>query len=292
MTPDTDVDVVVIGFGVAGATAALSAAGAGARVLVLDQGTASRRGEPGRRDEPRRRELGRLRAAALAAGITLRAPCRAHELRTEGGRVCGVGYAALPPGGLAARAHRFLRWVSDRTRLAGPGRAADSLWAARFVVDEVRCPAVILAMDPRHWDFVSAATWSATCAAARDPAARAAGWLGRPGPAWPAAGQAGPATPELPTPELPTPELAARRWLAKGAATRPAAQPAELLVDPMTGAVLVTAGQVVPGLYSAVPRPACPGGAASAASRAGYGAVITAPPWPLQDLSFALSFER
>jgi hypothetical protein len=255
MTPDTDVDVVVIGFGIAGATAALSAADAGARVLALDQRVPDRRGE-----------AGRLRAAALAAGVSLRAPHRVHELLTEGGRVCGVGYAALPPGGLAARAHRFLRWAGDRTGLASPGRAADSLWAARFVVGEVRCPAVILAIDPRHWDFVGAATWSAARVASRGEAGGTPGWLGEPVTSLAA---------------QPTPELAARRWLARRAGDQAAAHCGELLVDGLTGAVLVTAGQVVAGLYAAVPS------AARAASRAGFGAVITAPSWPPRDLSLA-----
>jgi len=253
MTPDADVDVVVIGFGMAGATAALSAASTGARVLALDAGS------PGPRRDP-------LRAAARAEGVQLRAPYRVHELVTEAGRVRGVGYATLPPGSLARARHQLLRRMSGRAGAGWCGRAAESVWASRFVVGEIRCSAVVLAIDSRHWDFVGTATWSAARTA---PASRTPGWLSAVPAAFP-----------------PTPELAARRWLAARAGSWWTPRMGELRVDALTGAVLVDEDHVVPGLYSAVPVAGDAGrDAASLAGRAGYGAVIMTQSWADQGLS-------
>ena len=228
-------DVVVVGFGLAGAAAALAAAGAGARVQVV----------AGRRARARRENSARLalRAAAFEAGIAVRAPATAHELLVEGGRVVGVGYAALEAGSAAELAHRFLR------RAVGPARprprsigtallgVADALWERASAVGTIACSSVVLALDPSGWEFVGPAVW----AACHESPGR--GRLGLAGDAS----------------ALPVPvgaELAVREWSATraGEPGLGTAQP-ELRVDRVTGGVLTGDGHRVPGLYCAFPDP-------------------------------------
>ncbi|RAY16996.1 hypothetical protein DPM19_02190 [Actinomadura craniellae] len=269
------VDVVVIGFGVAGAAAALAAAAADARVLVLDQGVpAERRLLASRAARSRDALRTGLRAAALAAGVEVRAQFRVHELVVDAGQVSGVGYATLPPRGIAAAGHRWLQRAGDRAP-AGIApvltRAADAVWQSVLVVGEVGCSSVVLALDPRHWEFVGPAMWTAarTGLGGGVPAA----------PAWPRPLRAVPATE---TGAGPTPELAVRTWCAaRETPAFTAAGQTELRVDETTGAVLVGDDQPVPGLYSAVqPHRAGadsePGAVLAAGKRAGLGALAMA----------------
>ncbi|MDX6742160.1 FAD-binding protein [Actinocorallia sp. A-T 12471] len=240
MALDGHVDVVVVGFGVAGAAAALAAAHAGSRVLVLDQTPLSEYRLTGSR---RPRELLRagLRAAAREAGAEVRPRTRAHELLVAGGEVCGLGYATPVSRAVGAR-HRWLRAAANlaprrlRPRLEN---AAETLWRDGFLVGEVDCSSVVLAMDAGHWDFVGPATWSAARAglAAVEARPKRSRW------------------PELPSGD-PTPELAVRAWCAE---REPAPEAdahtvahTELGVDEETGAVLVGGSVPVPGLYAAV----------------------------------------
>ncbi|MFC5746339.1 FAD-binding protein [Actinomadura rugatobispora] len=217
-------DVVVVGFGVAGAAAALAAARAGARVTVLDRGVPTARPLALSRSARSRRALrSGLQRAALAAGVAVHPRCHVHELMMDAGRVCGVGYAAPPSDGGAATAR-----------------------LAETIVGEVGCSSVVLALDPRHWEFVGPAVWSA---------ARASGDADGPPPT-----------------ARPSPELAVRTWCAaREAGAAAASRQAELGFDAATGAVLMGAGLPVPGLYSAV------GGRAAdpaAGHRAGRGAAL------------------
>ncbi|WP_106402653.1 FAD-binding protein [Actinocorallia populi] len=239
MALDDRVDVVVVGFGMAGAAAALAAAGSGASVLVLDQSPLSW-GGAGFTRAARHRALLRagLRAAAREAGAKVVAQCRAHELMTVGGRVCGVGYAELPRRGAAAAGDRWLRRLG-RLLPARPAavvdRVGEAVWDSGFRVGEVEASAVILAMDSRHWEFVGPAAWTA----AREHRAQP--------------GSARPRWPER-LPDGPTPELAVREWCASREAGEPVAYQAELRVDEGTGAVLVGGAGPVPGLYAAPGR--------------------------------------
>jgi hypothetical protein len=242
MALNGQIDVVVIGFGVAGAAAALAGVDAGARVLVLEStGAPTGRGWKASR---RARERAALRDAAREAGVEVRRFSRAHELVMEGDRVRGVGYAALPDGGTAAVTRRILVGLSD----AAPRRAAravarglDRLAPSDFQVGEVACAAVVLAIHPRHWDFVGPGVWTATRWAAGS--AMAAGrpahlYLVRPE-------EAG---------ESPSPELNARLWCAPRTSGPTAEQRREVCTDEATGAVHVGDDIVVRGLYAAVPQ--------------------------------------
>ncbi|MFC8097704.1 hypothetical protein [Streptomyces sp. NPDC057363] len=236
MPLDPDVDVVVVGFGVAGAAASRAAARDGARVLVLDQDLLSRRRSSARRaGESGNGVLADLRASALDAGVQVRTGCRVHELVVVAGEVSGVGYATLPPEGGPTAAYRWLRTSGGLVPAAFSApftRAADAVWRSAFAVGEVTCPSVVLALDPRHWEFVGPAVWTAVRAA------------GRTGTQLPSRPRLRPATVGMTVGELPV-----RRWCAGQEAQSTCHD--ELRVDDATGAVL-TGEQAVPGLYSAV----------------------------------------
>ncbi|MEV6162537.1 FAD-binding protein [Streptomyces sp. NPDC052052] len=248
-----EVDVVVIGFGVAGAAAALAAATGGARVLVLDRRSALT--EHARRSSSGPSACAVLRSAARAAGVTVRGACRAHELVTDVRQVRGVGYAELSARRTTAAAYRCLDRLGDLPMRSAPvfARAADRVWQSDFLVGEVACASVVLALDPGHWDFVGPAMWAAARSARREAG---------PGPATRRLRVVGPGETAPPTPEL-----SARLWCAQRDA---AADQGELRVDDATGAVLVGGEPAVAGLYSAVPT-----GRPTAAPR-GHRAVIAA----------------
>jgi hypothetical protein len=263
MSPNEHADVLVIGFGVAGAVAALAAVDADARVLVLDQSVPADRGFAASRGVRSRDALrAGLRAAARAAGVEVRTQCRVHELVVDAGQVCGVGYAALPARGPATAGHR---WIQRMSALAPARvapvltRAAEEVWRSAFTVGEISCSSVVLALDPRHWEFVGSAMWAASRArhglGAQPPAPRP-----RRLHAVPADGVIIP----------PTPELAVRTWCALHDEAAAAAPQAELRVDDATGAVYVSDDQPVPGLYSAV------GTRRTGAADRDSGAVLTA----------------
>jgi hypothetical protein len=275
MALDGHADVVVVGFGVAGAAAALAAAYADARVLVLDWSVPSERGFGASRAARSRAAVRTgLQAAARAAGVEVREQCRVHELQVDAGKVCGVGYATVPSNSTGATGHRWLRGMAGRAP-AGLAptftRAAEAVWRSVFRVGETSCSSVVLALDPRHWEFVGPAMWSAV--------------RGRPAVA---------ASP-TPTPTrrlrvipwtgevaVQTPELAVRTWCASRDSYDPletsgaVARQGELCVDEATGSVLLSGDEPLPGLYSAVvPRhshAADPGAALRAGRRAGQGA--------------------
>jgi choline dehydrogenase-like flavoprotein len=236
------IDVVVIGFGAAGAAAAFAAAGAGARVLALDRKSALP--ERGWGASARARSRSALRAAAREAGVEVRPLRAAHELLMEADRVRGVGYATLPDGGTAATACRFLDAVSGSSS-SGAARAvarcADRLRPSDFLVEEVGCVSVVLAMDPRHWDFVGPAVWTATKSTPDMPPTPTdrRGGLHLVGPDEPRFG--------------PTPELRVRLWCAENGTRLTPGQRCELRTDGATGAVRVGDAAPVPGLYAAVP---------------------------------------
>jgi hypothetical protein len=245
MRLDGHVDVVVIGFGMNGVASAALAAQAGARVLLLDQGIPGKRKRPASSRAARSREALRtdLWRAARAAGVEVRAQCRVHELMVDGGKVCGVGYAMLPSGGIVPAGHRLLRTMSHRLpeRFAPVAvRAADAVWRSTFRVGEVGCFRVVLALSPRHWEFVGPATWAAARGldAGRPRATRSPRRLC----AVVAADAGG----------RPTPELTVRAWCASRDAMAPAAATKELSVDEATGEVLVSENRRVRGLYTAV----------------------------------------
>ncbi|MFC8102699.1 hypothetical protein [Streptomyces sp. NPDC057363] len=244
MSLDGQVDVVVIGFGVAGAAAALAAAGTGARVLALEQRGLVRKDWRG--PSPRVRSRSALRSAALAAGVQVRPLSRAHELLMDADNVRGVGYAALPEQGSTSVVYRWLDQLGHRATHSGArslARMADRIWQSAFMVGEIACASVILALDPRHWDFVGPAMWTASRSVKAPktmPTAAPTRHL------------------RLVAPEEgevdPTPELSARLWCAQSEAVVPTpGQRRELRVDEETGAVLIGDGAPVPGLYSAMP---------------------------------------
>jgi hypothetical protein len=261
-----DFDVVVIGFGVAGAWAAAEATGAGARVLVLDRrGVVATRGPvrgavaraaSGELPHFLSRRLGwaarrpiparvAARAAALAAGVTVRTQTVVHELLVEGGQVIGVGCATMDPRTPSGARYWWLDQLShwtprlSRTLSSVVTRAAESLWQEASSVDEVRCSAVVLGMGRSHWDFVGPAVWAGQVGTtAAEPPSRRLG-LVSPGAANPAS---------------PTPELAARSWCA-AQEPRPSVAGclSELRVDRTSGAVSTGEAAALPGLYAAVP---------------------------------------
>jgi hypothetical protein len=271
MPLDRDVDVVVVGFGLAGAVASLAAAEDGARVLVLDQAVSARRrfaatcaGRFGHEG------LAGVRASALAAGVEVRTGCRVHELVVTAGEISGVGYATLPSRGVTAMAHRWLRASSSLVpaAVAPPlTRAADAVWRSAFLVGEVTCSSVVLALAPRHWEFVGPAVWTAVRAAERTGKGTTTSMPSRPRRlrVVPPVAAAAPAMAELPV----------RRWCAGQEASSACQE--ELRGDEETGAVLA-GEQSVPGLYSAVPVVASgtggPEGAFTAGQRAGHGAAV------------------
>ncbi|MFC7886303.1 FAD-binding protein [Streptomyces sp. NPDC057376] len=261
MPLNLDVDVVVVGFGMAGAAASLAATRDGARVLVLDQDFLTRRRSSARRaGRSGNSALADVRASALDAGVQVRTGCRAHELVVVGGEISGVGYATLPPGGAPTAAYRWLRASGGLAPAAFSApftRAADAVWRSAFVVGEVTCPSVVLALDPSHWEFVGPAVWTAV---------RAAGRTGTRLPSRPRL--------RLATVGMTVAELPVRRWCAGQEA--PSTCHDELRVDDRTGAVL-TGEQAVPGLYSAVRVAAASTGSAFRAGQcAGRGAADAA----------------
>ncbi|OLT21644.1 hypothetical protein BJF79_15325 [Actinomadura sp. CNU-125] len=150
----------------------------------------------------------------------------------------GVGYATLPAEGRSAARYRRLRALSDRApaRLAPAlDRAADEVWPSVFRVDEVGCSRVVLALHPRHWEFVGTAVWAAAHARR---------------------GVRSSVPPETSTVQVGSrPEMAVRRWCATHDTARghdANGGHGELCVEETTGQVLLSGGQAVRGLLSAV----------------------------------------
>ncbi|MEU9269067.1 hypothetical protein AB0E04_26940 [Streptomyces sp. NPDC048251] len=262
-----NVDVVVIGFGIAGATAAVEAADAGARVLALDGRGALRPHSSTLHmfDRPpafpiRLRRLPRAaqarahaaraeaRSAALAVGVRVRTSATVCELLVDGGRVSGVGYAALDASSATALRYSCLNRVAERLQSSRPGslgralgERAEEVWERESAVESTTCSSVVLAIDPARWDFVGPAVWATVRAAERSdsgpetPARRA-----NPSPVGGGSEFLNPA---------PT-ELTVRAWCAtqSGGGTTD-----RLHIGRATGAVLTGDGHRVPGLYSAVP---------------------------------------
>jgi hypothetical protein len=258
-----DYDVVVVGFGVAGAAAAVEAAGAGARVLVLDRrgvlvrpsalaGGADRaaevpvrvrrrfRARPGAAVPP----LPTLRARALAAGVEVRRQAAVHELVVEGGRVAGVGYAAIDLGSPSGACHWLLDRASRWTPRLSAGltrtlrRSAEALWHEASEVGTVTASTVVLGTDRAHWDFVGPAVWATSAER------RSSGTVRRRRLSLVAEGA-----------PVPSPELATRAWCAHECGAGPDDALSELRVDRTTGQVLVGDGGTVPGLFAAVAEP-------------------------------------
>ncbi|GAA2120849.1 FAD-binding protein [Actinomadura napierensis] len=243
MGPSGRVDVVVIGSGMSGLASAVVSAKAGARVLLLDQDVPVRRRLiSSRADRSREALRAGLWRAVQAVGVQVQVHCRAHELVMDGGKVSGVGYAMLPSRGAASTGYRLLRRMNAKVpeRFGSVlDRAADSVWRSAFDVGEVGCLRVVLAMDPRHWEFVGPAAWAA--ARGLDAGAQAQPEnLRRLRAIGPADGDG-----------RRTPELAVREWCASHDAAASASLLEELSVDKTTGAVVVSEGWRVRGLYTA-----------------------------------------
>jgi hypothetical protein len=198
-----------------------------------------------------------------------------HELVVGADQVGGIGYAALPERGATAVAYRWLDRLSDgaaHSVARALARVADRIWQSGFLVGEITCASVVLALDPRHWDFVGPAMWSATRSRKETGTSSSAG---------------SPRHLRLLAPEEaevgPSPELSARLWCAgREAVALAPGQRRELRVDDATGAVLIGAEPTVSGLYSAVPtgrststESDC-GGALIAGTRAGRQAADSA----------------
>ncbi|MVZ99796.1 FAD-binding protein [Actinomadura sp. LD22] len=242
MGPSGLVDVVVIGSGMSGLASAVVSAKAGARVLLLDQDVPVRRRlVSSRADRSREALRAGLWRAVHSVGVQVQVHCRAHELVMDGGKVTGVGYAMLPSRGVASTGYRLLRRMNARLpeRFGSVlDRAADSVWRSSFDVGEVGCLRVVLAMDPRHWEFVGPAAWAVARGLGDGAQARPEN-LRRLRAIDPAAGGGR------------TPELAVREWCASRDAAASASLLEELSVDETTGAVVVREGWRVRGLYTA-----------------------------------------
>ena len=261
MSGTCDYDVVVVGFGVAGAAAAIEAARSGARVLVLDRRgvvvrPAALTAGTGRdavsvrvrrrfRSRPRTAvpPLSTLRAEALAAGVEVRRQSAVHELVVEGGRVTGVGYAAMDM--LTPSGARY--WWLDRLSGWAPRvsaglartlrRAAEALWHDASAVGTVSASAVVLGTDQAHWDFVGPAVWAAELSHRDTSGGARRRRLSLVAEGTPASG----------------PELEVRSWCTRETGTAGAVDVLSgLAVDPATGQVCVGEAGTVPGLYAAV----------------------------------------
>ncbi|WP_241846986.1 hypothetical protein [Streptomyces sp. CB02414] len=102
---------------------------------------------------------------------------------------------------------------------------------------------MILALDPRHWDFVGPAMWTASRSVRVPETMPTAAPMRHLRLVAPEEGEVGQ-----------TPELSARLWCAQSeAVVLTPGQRRELRVDEETGAVLIGDGAPVPGLYSAMP---------------------------------------
>jgi hypothetical protein len=182
------------------------------------------------------------------------------------GEVRGVGYSTLTAQRAAAWVHRSLR-VPGRVAPWRVGdclaRTAESVWCSASSVHQVGCSTVVLALDPRYWEFVGPAVWAAARTADRAPAKRLAPPRARAVRSVAEPARSAPAQPEL----------SVRRWCAAQESVPDRRE--ELRVDDATRSVLVGPRRV-PGLLSAVPvLPGAPaaGGEFAAAERAGRCAV-------------------
>ncbi len=295
MSVSGDYDVVVVGFGVGGAAAAVEAARAGARVLVLDRrGVLARpvvlaaetvRSEASIRVRRRFRSrprpavppLSTLRAEAVAAGVEVCRQAAVHELVVEGGRVTGVGYAAMDMRTPTGARYWWLDLLSRWTPRLSAGltrtlrRAAESLWHDASAVGTVSASSVVVATDRAHWDFVGPAVWAVQAARRCAPVPTRRRRLSVVDDGAPAA----------------TPELEVRAWCARESGLGGSADAlTELRIDRATGRVCAGDGEPVPGLFAAVDEPAVRGEALPGASallmaagrRAGRAAAVVVRP--------------